>query len=142
MSATRRILGSAMIAAVLAGCGSTQPGPVAEVYTLEALNESALPYDHQGLGCCTYLSGGLQLRDGEYAASITARNRNTQAVFTAIEWGKYTQQLSTVTFVRDSFAVQPLLLDVGTLSGAGLLVAFGGEGPGSPDQFHARFVKP
>jgi hypothetical protein len=139
--ATLRLLCGAWTLAAVAGCGSTQPTPVADVYALQTLNESALPYDHGGLGCCTYLNGELQLLEGRYAASLTARNRNTGVVFTAIEWGKYTDQFSTLKFVADSFRVAPLGLDVGVPDGGGLRVAFGGEGPGSADQFHAWFVK-
>jgi hypothetical protein len=37
--------------------------------------------------------------------------------------------------------VAPLLLDAGTVSADTLRVAFGGEGPGSADQFHALYVR-
>jgi hypothetical protein len=139
--ATLRILGSLAIVVALAGCGTTDPSPIEDEYVLQTLNQSTLPYDHAGLGCCTYLSGGLELVDGRYAAFITARNRNTQAVFTATEQGTYAQQGTTITFARDGFTVQPLLLDVGVVSDNRITVSFGGEGPGSPDQFHAVFVK-
>lgn len=140
---TLRILRAALALAAMAGCGSgaTEPVPLVEVYALQTLNESALPYDHEGLGCCTYLNGALQLQPGRYTASITARNRNTGVVFTATEWGKFTEQLATLAFVTDSFRVEPLGLDVGVRSVEALRVAFGGEGHGSPDQFHALFVK-
>ena len=75
----------------LAACGDapSNPGPLAASYTLRQLNDSTLPYDHEGLGCCTYLSGDLELDDGAYAIGLTARNRNTGVVFTAREWGTY-----------------------------------------------------
>jgi hypothetical protein len=131
------------VAATLAACGSetTQPTPIEGTFVLQTLNEATLPYDHEGLGCCTYLGGGLQLGQGRYAVSITARNRNTQLVFTATEWGRYSQQASALGFVRDSFALFPFLLDSGTAAADGIRIPFGGEGPGSPDQFRALFVR-
>jgi hypothetical protein len=124
-------------------CGNDASGPSAieGVYTLRRLNDEPLPYDHEGLGCCTYLGGTLDLEAGSYAAALTARTRNTSLVFTAMEWGTYTLQASSLTFAPDSADVSPLLLDVGTVSGDTLRVAFGGEGPGSADQFHAVFVR-
>jgi hypothetical protein len=110
-------------------------------YTLRQLNATPLPYDHEGLGCCTYLSGTLDLEDGEYRMSITARNRNNGLVFSPTEWGDYALRGTSVTFAPDSFAVQGFLLDVGTASGDSIRVALGGEGPGAPDQFQALFVR-
>ncbi len=138
----QRLFRSAWVLAAVYSCGteSTAPGPVAEAYALETLNESALPYDHEGLGCCTYLNGALQLLQGRYTVSLTFRNRNSGSVFTAIEWGKYTELLSALSFALDSFAVSPLGLDAGIASGNEVRVTFGGEGPGSPDQFRAVFV--
>ena len=128
------------ILAALAACSSSEPDPVAALYDLRTLNQSALPYDHEGLGCCVYLGGTLELRTGRYTASLTARTRNTGLVFTATEWGKYTRQLQEIAFALDSFAVAPLGFDVGTLEEIGIEVAFGGEGHGSPDQFYGFFV--
>jgi hypothetical protein len=71
---------------------------------------------------------------------LTAQNRNTGVIFTAREWGTYVRSGPTVSFTRDSFEIAPFLLDVATLSGNALRVSFGGEGPGSPDQFAALFV--
>jgi len=128
-------------AIVAAACGSgTQPNAGEETFALQTLNESALPYDHQGLGCCAYLSGDLKLADGRYTMSLTARNRNTGLVFTAKEWGTFTRQLSAVTFLPEGFEVIPFLLDVGVRTAHGLEVSLGGEGPGSPDQFRAVFT--
>jgi hypothetical protein len=133
----------ALGACALAACGNDASGPSAVdgVYTLRRLNDEALPYDHEGLGCCTYLSGTLDLEAGSYAAALTARNRNTGLVFTATEWGTYTRRASSLTFAPDSVDVTPLILDAGTVSGDTLRVAFGGEGPGSPDQFQAVYVR-
>jgi hypothetical protein len=133
----------ALAASVLTACGNDASGPSASegVYTLHRLNDEPLPYDHEGLGCCTYLGGTLDLEAGSYAAALTARNRNTGLVFTAMEWGTYTQRATSLTFAPDSVDVTPLILDAGTASGDTLRVAFGGEGPGSPDQFHAVYVR-
>ena len=131
------------ILAALAGCGddASGPGAIEGDYDLRGLNEEPLPYDHDGLGCCTYLSGGLVLDGPDYTASLTARNRNNGLVFTAMEWGTYARRGSSLTFELDSVVVAPLLLDAGTISGDTLRVAFGGEGPGSPDQFRAIYVR-
>jgi hypothetical protein len=133
----------ALAACALAACGNDASGPsaVEGVYTLRRLNDEPLPYDHAGLGCCTYLAGTLDLEGGSYAVALTARNRNTGVVFTAMEWGTYTLRSSSLAFALDSVAVAPLLLDVGTVSADTLRVAFGGEGPGSPDQFHAVYLR-
>jgi len=133
----------ALVACTLAACGNDASGPsaVEGVYTLRRLNDEPLPYDYEGLGCCTYLSGTLDLEAGSYAAGLTTRNRNTGPVFTATEWGTYTRRASSLTFAPDSVDLTPLILDVGTVSGDTLRVAFGGEGPGSPDQFHAVYVR-
>ena len=133
----------ALAAGVLVACGDDASGPSAVdgVYTLHRLNDEPLPYDHEGLGCCTYLGGTLDLEAGSYAAALTARNRNTSLVFTATEWGRYTLRASSLTFAPDSVDVTPWILDAGTVSADTLRVAFGGEGPGSPDQFHAVFVR-
>ena len=128
--------------AVVAACGSNTSGPSAIEgrYTLLELNETPLPYDHEGLGCCTYLSGTLELDAGRYAAALTARNRNTTQVFTALEWGSYVRRGAAVTFSPESVSVAGLLFDAGTLSGDTLRVLFGGEGHGSPDQFRALYL--
>ena len=62
-------------------------------------------------------------------------------IFTAREWGSYIASGSSLSFVSDSFAVIGFRLDLSALSGDSLRVAFGGEGPGAPDQFHALFVR-
>ena len=137
-------LGACILAVcTLAACGNdaSGPGAVEGVYALRRLNDEPLRYDHEGLGCCTYLSGTLDLEAGSYAAALTARNRNTGLVFTATEWGTYTRRASSLTFAPDSVDVTPLILDVGTVSGDTLRVAFGGEGPGSADQFHAVYLR-
>lgn len=138
--ATLRILGSAWLLVAGAACGSTQPNPAEEVYRLQTLNESALPYDHEGLGCCVYLSGSLTLREGRYEMAITFRNRNSGLEYTAEEWGSYTLVQEALSFVGESYAVAPIGLDSGVLEGGGLRLTFGGEGPGSPDQFRAFLV--
>jgi hypothetical protein len=58
-----------------------------------------------------------------------------------MEWGTYTRRASSLAFVLDSVLVAPLLLDAGTVSADTLRVAFGGEGPGSANQFHALYVR-
>ena len=140
-SSVRRTITGPLFA-ILAACSKDPSGPSAieGAYTLRELNGASLPYDHEGLGCCTYLSGTLELEGGRYAAAITARNRNTSVVFTAMEWGTYTSRESALSFSPESVAVAPLLFDAGTLSADTLRVAFGGEGPGSPDQFQALYV--
>lgn len=142
-SSFERILGVAGLFMLLIACDNDTPGPNGPegVYALQELNGQPLPYDHEGLGCCTYLSGTVELDRGRYAATLTARNRNTTVVFTANEWGTYTQGASSLTFSLDSFAVAPLGFDRGTLSADTLRLAFGGEGPGSPDQFHGLYVR-
>lgn len=138
-----RRVGAGGILAMLASCGNDVPGPSAleGVYTLHHLNGAPLPYDHAGLGCCTYLEGKLELGGGRYAAALTARNRNTSQVFTAVEWGIVVHRESSLTFSPESVAVTPLLLDAGTVSADSLRVTFGGEGPGSADQFQALYVE-
>jgi hypothetical protein len=138
-----RQIGVGVVLAALAACGDdvSSPGAIEGVYELRRLNQEPLPYDHEGLGCCTYLDGRLDLDGGGYAASLTARNRDTGLVFTAMEWGTYTRQASSLSFELDSIAVAPLLLDAGTISADTLRVTFGGEGPGSPDQFQAVYVR-
>ena len=134
-----RLLGCAGVLAV-ASCDSTGPHPSAGTYDLQTLNQAELPYDHEGLGCCVYLSGDLALTAGRYTVSLTFRNRNSGLVFTAMEWGKYLVHGAVLSFSADSSAVAPLGLDEGVLSGNGIAVSFGGEGHGSPDQFHGFFV--
>jgi hypothetical protein len=136
-----RRAGLTLLLAAAAGCGSSTGGSGEVTYDLRLLNGAALPYDHEGLGCCTYLSGTLSLEAGDYAMALTARNRNTSEVFTATEWGTYQQQGTALSFAFDSFAVAPIGLDAGTLSSDTLRVRFGGEGPGSPDQFQGLFVR-
>ncbi|MBA3497219.1 MAG: hypothetical protein M3Q93_07500 [Gemmatimonadota bacterium] len=134
-------LASGWAGLVACGGGDTAgPGVVEGSYTLRQLNDAALPYDHDGQGCCTYLAGTLLLDAAGYEFSLQSRNRNTALVFTATEWGKYAPQGSTVAFTADSFAEAPLGLDLGTVSGDSVRVLFGGEGPGSPDQFSGLFV--
>jgi hypothetical protein len=140
-AALRRFGGAAVLAAVIGcGAGPTEPDLDGTVYELSTLNESALPWDHEGLGCCTYLNGELRFLEGLYTASLTARNRNTGVTFTVIERGTY-HQGSVITFVRESYEVQPLLLDVGLPREDEIRLSFGGEGPGSADQFRAVFVR-
>ena len=141
LAMARRLVRAAGALAVVTACagGPSAPGPAATVYALRQLNDSTLPYDHEGLGCCTYLSGDLRLDAGDYAVSLTARNRNTGETFTAREWGGYVASGATLAFTADSFAVIGFRLDVATVTGDSLRVAFGGEGPGSPDQFRALF---
>jgi hypothetical protein len=138
-------IGTSALCMAFVGCGGDSSGPTTTdgIYQLRQLNGSALPYDHEGLGCCIYLSGTLDLEpeEGGYAAAITARNRNNSQVFTAMEWGSVIRQGSALTFSPDSAAVEAIILDAGTISGDTIRLAFGGEGPGSPDQFHALYVR-
>ncbi len=128
--------------AAFAGCGdSSAPSAIEGTYQLTLLNGQELPYDQNGVGCCIYLSGFLELDGGNYTASITARNRNSDTTFTALEWGKYAREPFSLTFVLDSFDVSPLGLATGSVSADTARVGFGGEGPGSPDQFQGLFVR-
>src|SRR5688572_1284209 len=133
----RRGLALTWVLLALTACtdDATGPSSPAGVYTLRRLNASPLPYDHEGLGCCIYLSGSLELDGGRYIVALAFENRNNGLVATAMEWGTYRRpEASRIAFVRDSFLVAPLLLDVATVSADTLRLAFGGEGPGSPDQ--------
>jgi len=133
-------IGWLVTAILFAGCGSGPSEPSGDrEFVLESLNESSLPYDHEGLGCCIYLSGSLQLQGNDYSVSITARNRNNNQVFTVREWGSFIETAAQVTFVPEGFEIQPLMLDVATVGNGRIRVSFGGEGPGSPDQFRAVF---
>ena len=128
----------------LLACGGESAGPSADdgSYTLRQLNDSLLPYDHEGLGCCTYLEGRMELGGGRYEVAVTFRNRNNGLVATIMEWGRSEpQESSRLAFRPDSFVVTPFLLDTATLTADTLRVAWGGEGPGSPDQFQALFVR-
>lgn len=136
-----RGLGPVAALALVAACGSsTGPGLLHQSFELHQLNNADLPYDHEGLGCCTYLAGELQVEAREYTFSLTAHNRNTGEVFTAVEYGKVDQHGSGLTFAFDSFAPIPLGLTDGTVRGDTLRANFGGEGQGAPDQFHGLFV--
>lgn len=128
---------------VTSACGDAGPASVEGSYALESLNDSPLPYDHDGLGCCRYLAGSLTLGPSDYALSITARNFNSSGTdpFTVTEWGTYARNGATLTFAADSFDVIPLLLSPGVVSDDAIELGLGGEGPGEPDQFRARFVR-
>ena len=95
---------AAVLFAVVAGCGdgSTDPSPAA-VYALEQLNDSTLPYDHEGLGCCSYLSGGIELTDGDYAISLTARNRRNTGVIYGQGMGELHRQRVIAQFRLGQF---------------------------------------
>lgn len=122
--------------------GAAGPSTVDGAYALRQLNGSPLPYDHEGLGCCIYLSGGMELEGGLYEVGITFENRNNSQVATIMEWGTYTRpSAARLSFTRDSFVVAPFLMDVATVSVDTIRVAWGGEGPGSPDQFQALYVR-
>ena len=124
------------------GCG-TEPGDtqLEGEFLLVRINEQSLPYDHEGLGCCTYLSGRFEFTDNQYSGSITARNRNNGLVFDMSETGTWTRSGNVVTFTRLTWEVQPLLLSEADLSEDTFTVGVGGEGPGSPDQFEMVFRK-
>jgi len=123
-------------------CGDAiSPDSVAGRYALRTLNGAPLPYDHEGLGCCWYLAGALTLTVSQYTVAITARNFNGTDPFTATEWGTYAVQAAGLTFVADSFDLVPLLLSPARVSGDVIELGLGGEGPGAPDQFLARFVR-
>lgn len=136
----RHLIWTVGLALVAAACGdATAPEPTDGTYVLTSLNGAPLPYDHEGLGCCTYLSGTLTLEHPHYEMRITARNRNTGEVFTAGEHGTCTHEQMGLRFMREGHMVQPMGLTTATMSGDRIELAFGGEGPGSPDQFHAVF---
>lgn len=131
----------AMMALAFACSDVDGPSTVDGEYMLSQLNGATLPYDHEGLGCCMYLDGRLELGDSHYTAWITAQNRNTSLVFTASEQGTFEQDGNTITFTRVSFHEQPLLLSSGTIRQGVITLWLGGEGPGAPDQFEAVFVR-
>jgi hypothetical protein len=133
-----------LVLCVVAGLACGDDGGPASVegdYTLQALNGEPLPYDNDGLGCCSYLAGALILDVGEYTISITARNFGDTDPFTVTEWGRYAANGPTLTFAPDSFDLVPLLLSPGTISAGTIVLGLGGEGPGAPDQFQAGFVR-
>ena len=125
------------------GCDSQAPSdPQPDGgFTLTRINDAPLPYDHEGLGCCTYLSGEFEFASGTYSVSLTARNRNTGVTFTASEIGTFTRSGNVVTFTRSSYVVQPFLLSDAMLSEDSFTVGVGGEGPGTPDQLQMEFLK-
>ena len=127
----------------LAGCSSDPLGPAVNgQYSLVSLNDAALPYDHGGLGCCVYQSGSITLQAGSYTISVTAQNRNTLLVFTESEWGTYTQNGASLSFTPVGHSANGYFgLSTGTVSEASVRLSFGGEGPGSADQFHAVFTR-
>jgi hypothetical protein len=117
------------------------PGSVEGNYALQTLNGEPLPYDNDGLGCCWYLSGALALDAGQYTISITARNFGDTDPFTVTEWGAYVSSAAALTFAPDSFDLVALLLSPAAVTGDTVALGLGGEGPGAPDQFQARFVR-
>jgi hypothetical protein len=127
---------------VFAGCNGevSGPGDIEGSYELRLLNGEPLPYDHGGLGCCTYLSGELRLEDGAYEISVTARNRNTVQVFTSTEQGEYARLGTGLGFTPEP-VVSPFGLATGTVTPDTVRLSFGGEGPGSSDQFQAVLVR-
>ena len=129
-------IGTAMSCGDVAGARSVEGR-----YTLRTLNGSSLPYDHEGLGCCWYLAGTLTLTASMYTADITAQNFAGTEPFTATDWGTYTVEGAVLTFVSDSFDLAPLLLSPASVTGDVIELGLGGEGPGAPDQFLARFVR-
>jgi hypothetical protein len=133
----------ALLVASISACGGDPSDPTtpANDYTLRQINDSTLPYDHEGLGCCTYLGGDLSFEGPNYAMSITALTRNIGETFTAREWGRWVGSGSSISFTRDSFFIIGFSLDVAHLSGDTLRVNFGDEGPGSPGQFRGLFVR-
>lgn len=138
----RRAYQAALALALAFGCSDVDgPSTLDGEYMLSQLNGATLPYDHEGLGCCTYLDGRLELGDSHYNAWISARNRNTSVVFTASEQGTFEQNGNTITFTRVSFHEQPLLLSSGTILEGVITLRLGGDGPGAPDQFEAVFVR-
>jgi hypothetical protein len=127
---------------VFAACNEevSGPGEIEGSYELRLLNGEPLPYDHGGLGCCTYLSGELRLEDGAYDISVTARNRNTTQVSTFTEQGEYGRLGSGLAFTPEPIG-SPFGLATGTVAPDSIRLSFGGEGPGSSDQFQAVFVR-
>jgi hypothetical protein len=145
MSIRSRIFAGApalVVTLFLVACETQGPSdPLDGSYLLTSINGQSLPYDHEGLGCCTYLSGRFELDAGSYSFFLTARNRNTGEVFTVSETGSFIRAGEGLTFTRQSYEIQPLLHGTGTQAGHSLTVGAGGEGPGSPDQFELIFVQ-
>lgn len=122
-------------------CGDGGPESVEGSYALQSLNDAPLPYNNDGLGCCWYLAGSLTLTGSAYTISIIAQNFGDTDPFTVTEWGTYALSGATLAFEPDSFDLLPLLLSDGTVSGDAIELGLGGEGPGAPDQFQARFER-
>jgi hypothetical protein len=118
----------------------SDPGDIEGSDELRLLNGELLPYDHRGLGCCIYLSGELRLEDGDYEISLTARNRNTTLVSTFTEEGEYARLGASLAFTPEPIAL-PFGLATGTVAPDTVRLSFGGEGPGSSDQFQGIFVR-
>jgi hypothetical protein len=137
----RACTGIAIALGAALACSDVGPESVEGSYALESLNDSPLPYDNEGLGCCWYLAGTLTLTTSDYTISITARNFGSADPFAVTEWGTYTRAGATLTFAPDSFDMVPLLLSPATASGDAIELGLGGEGPGEPDQFQARFER-
>jgi len=142
MRMVRRVL-TIVCVSLAAGlaCGDAASDSLRGDYALRTLNGEPLPYDHSMLGCCVYLAGSLRLTADEYRIGITFRSIGGTESFTANEWGTYVATRTTVTFVADTFDLAPLLLSPGTVAGDTIALGLGGEGPGAPDQFQARFVR-
>ena len=141
MTLFTRFLGVLVVVAGLSCSDAADPDSIEGTYGLSTLNGEPLPYDNDGFGCCWYLAGTLTLVDGEYTIGITARNVGGTDPFTVTEWGAYASSDAMLTFAPDSFDLVALLLSPATISGDTVALGLGGEGPGAPDQFQARFVR-
>lgn len=129
------------LALLALACGDTTAP--SGTYALTSLNGSALPYNDVN-GCCIYDAATLAFEGATYTATMTFRNHNVAGTFSVTESGTWAADSSgVVTFTRVSSDPPDLgfLFDTGTVHGKTLTVKFGGEGPGSPDQFSATFER-
>lgn len=124
---------------LLGACGGTSSEPGEGSYSMVELNDSPLPYDDDP-GCCVYLGGSLELDGSRYGIGIHFRNKINLIDTTFVERGRYDVTGEEIRFFMTE-ADFPLGLSHGVLVGDTVRVRFGGEGPGSDEQFRAVFQK-
>jgi hypothetical protein len=130
-----------LLAGVFLGCnGGSGPSSTDGNYRLISLRGTPLPYtDVQG--CCTYESGGLELREGDYTVNLRVHNDVNQQTSLAYEAGRYRRDGDSIRFNPLSANITWFLLGQATVVQDTVRLSLGGEGPGAPDAFPAVFVK-
>jgi hypothetical protein len=113
------------------------PEPEEGYYGLRLLNGVPVPYV-DSLGCCTYSGGFLRLANAGYDLRIYFQNRQNFLVDTAFETGSYRVRGDSLVFDPRS-ANYPLSLYGAVRHRDTIHLRLGGDGPGAPDQFEARF---